>query len=167
MPHYGDAHRPPWNATNSIFVMFAGVVDLIMMNGIREEDKLDVVNTNLTIIYSKLLESLYGTGARNFILLNIPPLERCWQPGENGPSVSKKLKSDGDVYRQRVQNAAEALKKRFKESNVFLLDTEKLFNQALADPNSFPQTSGILNTTTPCMEYQRYVSCFCGSRVIS
>lgn len=155
MPHYGDGHHPPWNATNSIFIMFAGVVDLIMMNGVKDVDKLSAINGNLTVVYSKLLNSLYGTGARNFLLLNMPPLERCWQPGEDGPNISEKLKSDGAVYNQRIQQAAKGLKKTFKDTNVFLLDTDKLFNQALDDPKSFPQTSRILNTTEPCMEYQR------------
>lgn len=157
MPHYGDGHYPSWNATNSIFIMFAGIVDLVVMNGVKDNDKLSAINGNLTLVYSKLLNSLYGTGARNFLLLNTPPMERCWQTGEDGPEIKKKFKSDGVIYNQRIQKAAEALKKKSKDTNVFLLDIESLFNQALDDPKSFPQTSGILNTTEPCLEYQRYV----------
>ena len=72
--------------------------------------------------------------------------------------MSKNLKSNGAVHNERIQQAAKALKKRFQDTNMFLLDTNKLVNQALDDPKAFPQTSGILNTTTPCMEYGRYVS---------
>lgn len=128
------------------------------MNGIREPEKLSAVNGNLTVVYSKLLDSLYGTGARNFLLLSMPPLERCWQPGENGLKVSQKLKTDGAVYNERVHNAARGLKKNFQDTNVWIFDTDNLFKQALDDPKSFPQTSGILNTTAPCAAYQRYLS---------
>ncbi|KAF8852714.1 hypothetical protein BDZ45DRAFT_599510 [Acephala macrosclerotiorum] len=152
MPHYADAHSPSWKASDTLFVMFAGIVDSIMMNGRRDPDDLSNINGNLTLVYSKLLDSLYGAGARNFLLLNVPPLERTWQPEENGQEIKDKLKSDGAVYNQRVKSAAEDLKK-FDGTNVWLFDTNTLFNQALDDPKMFPQTSGILNTTTPCGKY--------------
>ncbi|KUJ10928.1 uncharacterized protein LY89DRAFT_595545 [Mollisia scopiformis] len=153
MSHYGDGHSPPWSASNSLFIMWAGIVDLVMMNGVHDPEALSHINGNLTIVYSRLLNTLYGAGARNFLLLNEPPLERTWQPAEK-EKIKAKFASDVAIYNQRVKNAAFDLKKTFPDSNVFHLNTNDLFNQALDDAKAFPQTSGILNTTDPCPEYQ-------------
>ncbi|CZR68815.1 uncharacterized protein PAC_18715 [Phialocephala subalpina] len=152
MPHYADAHSPPWKASDTLFIMFAGIVDSIMMNGRKDPDDLSNMNGNLTRVYSKLLNSLYGAGARNFLLLNVPPMERTWQPEDIGQEIKDKFKSDVAVYNERVRKAAEELN-TFEGTNVWLFDTNTLFNQALDNPTSFAQTSGILNTTTPCGNY--------------
>ncbi|CZR63615.1 uncharacterized protein PAC_13512 [Phialocephala subalpina] len=103
---------------------------------------------------NSLLDALYGSGARNFAIINVPPLGRTWQPEDRGKEVKEKFKSDVAVYNERVSKAAVALNDRFDDTNVFFLNAHENFNRALDDPKAFPQTSGILNTTDPCVEYQ-------------
>jgi hypothetical protein len=152
MPRYGEAYWTPWKKSDTLFIMFIGINDVSIINPIRGT-ALTEIDRKQGIMHTKLLSTLYGTGARNFLLLNVPPLERCWQPPSVGQDVRDKYASDVGTYNRRVQNVAEGLKAEFKDANVFHFDVNTLFNQALDDPSRFEQLSGILNTTGFCPAY--------------
>lgn len=155
MPNYASAERPGWKANDTLFALFPGVVDCVMMNGIADSELLESINERLTSRLTNLMEGLYGAGARNFLLLNVPPLERTSQlaDGEVAANIRVKYKSDVGTYNKRIEDVAKGLKTRRGDANVFVTDTYSLFNKALDNPKSFETTNGILNTTTPCESY--------------
>lgn len=119
----------------------------------RTGTQLESTNTNLTRTYTKLVSSLYGTGARNFLLLTVPPLERTPYPSYVSQKTIDRHASDTETYNLRVKQVAEELKNRYEDVNLFVFDLHKLFNDALDDVTRFEQTSGIRNTTEYCTKY--------------
>lgn len=126
-----------------------------MMNDITNSSELAEINTKLTARLTNLLEALHGAGGRNFLLLNVPPLERTWQSAdaEKLEAMRTKFKIDVTMYNERIQHVAQVLKRKSENANVFVYDTNSLFNRMLDNVKAFPETSDILNTMTPCSDY--------------
>jgi hypothetical protein len=152
MPRYAEAYWTPWKPDTALFSMFIGINDVMIMNSATGSDLVNI-DRRLEFMHSKLLSSLYGVGARNFLLMTLPPLERVWQPPSTPQEQRDKYETDTIAYNNRVKRVAASLKTEFRDANVFVFDTHTLFNQALDDPTKFEQTKGILNTTDFCPSY--------------
>ncbi|KDN42704.1 hypothetical protein RSAG8_06661, partial [Rhizoctonia solani AG-8 WAC10335] len=66
----GAGNKPsyaPWTATNSLFSTFIGINDL---------NRGAPIAATINTLFS-LQETLYNTGARNFLFINVPPTNRC------------------------------------------------------------------------------------------
>jgi lysophospholipase L1-like esterase len=153
MPKYAEAYWTPWKRDGTLFIMFIGINDVEIMTP-ATGSQLATIYERLEKMHFKLLSSLYGTGARNFLLLTLPPLERVWQPPEIGQDIKNKIGSDTAAYNARVRRVAGKLKTQFPDTNVFVFDVNKLFNRALDDPHQFEQLRGISNTTGFCPSYE-------------
>lgn len=93
MPKYAEAFWTPWSRNDTLFIMFVGINDVMIMNPVTGPALADI-DSRLENIHFKLLSSLYGTGARNFLLLNVPPLERTWHAPRTEQGVIDKHGSD-------------------------------------------------------------------------
>lgn len=133
--------------------MFIGINDVMIMNPVTGPELISIDSRQFKT-HMRLLNSLYGTGARNFLLMNVPPLERVWQPPSVPQSEKDKYGSDALMYNRRIQRVASALKTEYHEANVWVFDVHKIVNEALDDPRRFPQTSGIKNMTEFCKKYE-------------
>ncbi|KUJ14036.1 uncharacterized protein LY89DRAFT_590729 [Mollisia scopiformis] len=152
MPAYAEAYWTPWKRNDTLFMMFVGINDVIIMND-KTGDDLALIDKKLESMHLKLLSSLYGAGARNFLLLNVPPLERIWQPPWVSKEAIEKYGSDAKMYNRRINRVAASLKAEFADANVFVYDVHRLFNEALDEPKRFEQLRGIKNTTEFCPSY--------------
>ncbi|KAF8850272.1 hypothetical protein BDZ45DRAFT_751925 [Acephala macrosclerotiorum] len=170
MPGYAEGFWTPWKSDDTLFIMFIGINDVMIMNPIAGPELISI-DQRLFKTHMKLLNSLYGTGARNFLLMNVPPLERVWQPPSVPQAEKDKYGSDALMYNRRVEKVAGALKGEFDDANVWVFDTHRIVNEALDDPKRFWQTSGIKNTTEFCKKYELgtpttdYFDSECGIRV--
>ena len=153
MPYYGSAHKPAWKATNTLFIMFCGINDIVNMETKANAMEVAAIDANLTLAYSRYLEALYGAGARNFLLLNVPPLERTWQEEAVRKTRIPKFKAGVVSWNQRIEQVVKGLKTQHSDASVFLFDTNQLLHQALDDPTRFPATRSIQNTSEFCKLY--------------
>jgi phospholipase/lecithinase/hemolysin len=76
----------------------------------------------------ELARALHGAGGRNFLLLNVPPLERTWQPvdGEAAEETRGNFERDVGVCNERIEKVARELNRKNRDVNVFMYDTNLL-----------------------------------------
>ena len=97
---------------------------------------------------------LYQSGARNFLILNVPPVNRAPLTTALGSSDIQLEASDITDFNNRIQTLASNLTDEYSDTTVFVYDTRTLFNQVLDDPQQFNETAGYKNTTGYCVAYE-------------
>ena len=98
---------------------------------------------------------LYDTGIRNFLIMNVPPLDRDPDSLNQTDGFRASMVRYIGVFNFRLKFLAINLASRFPETTVFQFDTNWLFTLALNNPKSFAETSGFTNTTAFCSVYQQ------------
>lgn len=105
----------------------------------------------LLILYFCQIDELYARGARSFLFLTVPPLERTPLFLQQGPSTVAKVRSATNDYNAQLASRVASLAKTYKNiGQVTLFDTGKVFNTLL--DNS--QTFGFVNATGYSEAYQ-------------
>lgn len=146
----------PWSTDDTLFAVFIGINDVgnSYFEGVPATTTL---NDEIFDVYSGLVQMLYNTGARNFLFLNVPPVDRSPLTQAEGASAAAQEAADLAAFNTAITNMASELKKTHTDTNVFTFDTNSLFTKVLDNPKSFPQTSIYKNTTTFCVDYEKYV----------
>jgi phospholipase/lecithinase/hemolysin len=92
-------------------------------------------------------------GARNFLFLSVPPVERA-------PVTLEDVASDEIIegaaiqeWNGRLIKLVRQLQEKHTDVTIFTLDTYAIFNAVLNNPKVFPQTAGYGNTTSYCEAY--------------
>ena len=100
---------------------------------------------------------LYAAGARNFLFLNVPAVDRS--PGQlvQSRTAQEDLASYIGTFNFRLGALVYNLAQRHLDATVFFFDTNFLFTAVLDNNTKFPETAGYLNTTTYCPAYMEYV----------
>ncbi|KAL4788959.1 hypothetical protein BDV19DRAFT_395492 [Aspergillus venezuelensis] len=149
VPYY--ASNGTWESTTTLFAIWIGV------NDINRSYMGDYTSTNEADFeqYRAVLDTLYELGARNFLLLNAPPLERS--PAVTGfetayVRIPRCLNMTTD-WNDRLENLQEDIRNNYQDSNVFLLDTNAMFNEVIDDPAKYDQTAVYKDTTSQCGAY--------------
>ncbi|KAG5728039.1 Thermolabile hemolysin [Termitomyces sp. T112] len=108
----------PWTPCNSLFITWVGINDC---SHTREHKE------SMTRLF-KLQEELYGAGARNFLFVDVPPIDRS-------PAVPKGRKSTVyQDYNAELETSAEEFAKQHPETTVLLHSSAATFNRFLDSP---------------------------------
>jgi len=144
----------PWTSGDTLFAIFIGINDVgnSYGDGLPETTTL---NGLIFDVYSGLVQTLYNTGARNFLFLNVPPVDRSPLTKAQGAAAVAEETADLAAFNAGIADMAATLKKNHTDTNVFTYDTNSLWNQVLDNPESFPQTSIYKNTTDYCFAYEK------------
>jgi len=143
----------PWSPKDTLFAVFIGINDVGNSYG-QGVPATTTLNKLIFDVYSGLIQELYNTGARNFLFLNVPPVQRAPLTTAQGAAAIALEKADLADFNTRIANLTSSLKKSHTDTNIFAFDTNSLFNKVLDNPKSFPQTSLYKNTTDFCAAYQ-------------
>ncbi|KAG8901466.1 hypothetical protein FRB99_005295 [Tulasnella sp. 403] len=131
-----DEDRVPWDESNSLFVIWVGTNDVAY----ADFDAPD----GLTLLFEWVFK-LHEAGARNFLILNVPPLPRP----ENEASMTS------PVWLNRVRRCNEwnnmlpqflsDFTASYPETSMFLFDAYKLFSDMFAEPtkHGFEEGAGM------------------------
>jgi phospholipase/lecithinase/hemolysin len=154
LPIYG-AHptSAPWTSKTSLFAFFIGINDVGNSWYLNNATLYDSIFST----YAGLLEQVYSTGARNFLFLNVPPVNLSpliTTQNDNGYATEYEGKSIVD-WNARLVNMTKALKTKHADVTVFVHDTNALFMQVIKDPKSYEQTKGLKNVTGYCDAYKK------------
>ncbi|KAF8601028.1 hypothetical protein BDV93DRAFT_525072 [Ceratobasidium sp. AG-I] len=131
LPHAGTKPAyAPWTATNSLFATFVGINDL---------------NTGANIPSSMatlfdLQEVLYMAGARTFLFINVPPMNRA-PLGNNNPNWASIVAT----WNTQLQIFASAFQAKYMDVTTFYYDSRSLYNKLLDNPSAYGFTD--VNTT--------------------
>lgn len=158
--------RIPWDPAATLFTAYFGVndVEVSVTNATaagswdqefktygRLLDEVSYPNPYGHDPLSLTISQLYHTGARNFLIPNLAPMDLA--PGA-GPGL-KPLIAD---WNTRLETMARNLTSAYDEVTLFFFDTNLLFQQVINDPSSYPETKGLTNVTEYCPAYQKYGS---------
>ncbi|KAF8601029.1 hypothetical protein BDV93DRAFT_608395 [Ceratobasidium sp. AG-I] len=119
----------PWSATNSLFATFIGINDLNSGANIA---------TTLTTLFN-LQESLYTAGARNFVFINVPPMNRA--PFSNNNTA---LAANITTWNTQLQTYATAFQAKHSDIATFYYDSWSLYTKLLNNPSTY----GFTDVTT-------------------
>lgn len=140
-----------WTPQNSLFSTFFGINDVMIFN--RSNPHFD----QLFETYENVIGKLYDASARNFLIINVPPIDKspavtARKPADHLPGVG--YKAGVDEINVRTRLLAKHLRSKYKDITVFEFDIHELFERVIANPKSIPQTAGYKNTASFCSEYQ-------------
>lgn len=154
LPRYGSHPADaPWTGKDSLFAFFIGINDVGNSWWLNNATLYDTIFTR----YAGLLDQVYKTGARNFLFLSVPPVNLApltLNKDDNGYSVEAEGKVILD-WNRRLTALTKAFKKSHTDSQIFVHDTYKVFNDVIKKPKAYPQTSGYKNVTGYCAAYEK------------
>jgi phospholipase/lecithinase/hemolysin len=144
----------PWSSDDTLFAIFDGI------NDVQNSWNIDLpatttLNNNVFAVYRGLVDELYYAGARNFLFVNVPPVDRAPLNTVNSAEDQAAVKADILAWNTLLAAMVQDLKKTYPDVNVFTVDANLLFTQVLDNPASNPLSAGYLNTTSYCDAYQK------------
>lgn len=151
IPVYAD--QPsffPWQSDNTLFAIFDGINDVGNSYGAKNAS----LNGIIFAEYAGLVDELYQTGARNFLFLNVPPVNRSPLTTAQGASAESLEAADIADWNSRLYKLAQNLTDAYHDVTAFYFDTNRVFTEVLDDPCSFAQTCPYKNTTDYCAAYE-------------
>ncbi|KAJ7706862.1 GDSL lipase/esterase [Mycena rosella] len=138
-----------WNSSNSLFAIWIGINDC--------GDSFSWTNTTqpafnkiLMARLSTQIEELYSFGARSFLFLTVPPVNRAALFLEQGHATTSLLASDIENYNAQLAETAKEFQTSHKGFEATIFDTQPIFNTLLDNAKTF----GFSNSTGFCDAYQ-------------
>ncbi|KDQ60958.1 carbohydrate esterase family 16 protein [Jaapia argillacea MUCL 33604] len=119
------ASRPdhaPWKENNTLFITWVGIND---SSWIDIDEIPEVVQTLFD-----LQGDLYGCGARNFLLVDIPPLHR-----KNKVGLRQQMKYE--TWNTNLRKGIIPFTTKYPEATAMIYSSWDTFNRVLDDPTSF------------------------------
>ncbi|KAL8651476.1 MAG: hypothetical protein Q9210_003231 [Variospora velana] len=152
VPTYATNSGVEWTGSNSLFTVFFGINDVILSYGQRNS----TLNFLLIKSYENYVQKLYAAGARNFLFMNVPPIDRS--PGTLARDAATQARMAGYIgeFNFRLILLVYNFAVHYPDTTVWLFDTNWLFTRLLNNgPGSFQETSGYVNVTDYCTAYQQ------------
>ncbi|KAL9597486.1 MAG: hypothetical protein Q9219_005119 [cf. Caloplaca sp. 3 TL-2023] len=147
-PYYVRKRTSGWNSSDSLFILFLGLNDAN-----RSWNKKDLrINDAVFSSYLRSLNQLYRYGARNFVLNDVPPIDRG--PHVNKPDASIEAQDIND-FNYRMTRLFASFTKQHKDVSMSLFNTNKVFSLVIDDPSVYPQTAIYKDTTGSCAAYEQ------------
>ncbi|KAL6702900.1 hypothetical protein ACN47E_000801 [Coniothyrium glycines] len=153
LPRYGSHPADaPWTSASSLFAFFIGINDVGNSWWLGNNTLYDAIFSE----YAQLLDSVYSTGARNFLFLSTPPVNLApLTLNQDDGGYAKE--AEGKVildWNSRLKNMTATFAAKHKGVKVFVHDTYGVFNKIIQNPKAYPQTAGLKNVTGYCEAYQ-------------
>lgn len=146
---------PDWQGEDSVFAFWIGIND-VGNSWWYEEPKLSELYDEIFTLYADLVAQIYDVGGRNFVFLNVPPVDRSPMMIDQGPEAAEGEKKIIARWNELVEGIAIDLKTTHTdEVNVWTYDTNLSFGEVLDDPTAYEATANMKNVTDFCQAYSR------------
>lgn len=157
--HPSAPDAPAWQGNDTLFAIWIGINDIgnSFYKGVEGPNGTAVLNSRIFAVYSDLVGMLYNTGARNFVFLTVPPVDRSPLATSNDKASQALEKADIAAFNGLLREtlAVDLKDTHPDKTNVWVVDTGAPFNAVLDNPAAFAQTANIKNTTAFCDAYQK------------
>lgn len=106
--------------------------------------------------YERRISNLYRSGARNFLFINVPPIDRSptTRLRDNSAALIPRQRSMIKEWNSNLLKLVNSLKKKHRDTTVIHFDSHSLFNQVMNRPRQFRETALYQDTRTACMPYK-------------
>lgn len=105
--------------------------------------------------YTSLIDQLYASGARQFLFLNVPPVDRSPLTYTATASAQILQAQRISLFNSGIASLAFRLASKGDSSTqVLLYGAHSLFTQVLDTPQAFPETALYKNTNNYCFAYE-------------
>lgn len=136
-----------WRPQTTLFGIWIGFND--MTNG-RRKNKDPLVFEKSIDEYARLVGELYRSGARNFLFLTLPPVERTPMIIAWGSSKVRRVTADVAEWNRNLAKLVQDLEERHPDVTTFTYDIHKLFTEVMDDHTQYEITRPYLNMTDYC-----------------
>jgi phospholipase/lecithinase/hemolysin len=154
MPAYGvmptSRRRVQWTGDDSLFLFFIGINDVLNTYNANNPSLVAKIFSE----YTGLVEQVYSSGARNFLFLDVPPLQKSPMSQKYPASLSKEQAALKN-WASRLDGLASALKSRHPEVMARTFSTYNVFDKIIENPRAFPQTSNLKEIADFCDQYSK------------
>jgi phospholipase/lecithinase/hemolysin len=125
--------------SNGLYVIWAGANDYQSSPVIDPSQSVGNIENSIV--------SLYNSGARNFVIPNLPDLGKTSRALSLGQEVSTNLTNLSDTHNLLLAEDLSNLSQSQADINIIPVDTNSLFDEILANPTKF----GFTNITESCV----------------
>jgi len=127
----GKRFNKNWNSTSTLFAVWIGANDVK-----RIKEKYERL-TKLQKVYFKILENLYNAGARNFLLINILPLEKAAAYYYHPDQLNIYLKKNVFNFNKYLIENSKKFFSKFSDINLFYYDINKKLTNIIDNCNKY------------------------------
>ncbi|BGP40915.1 hypothetical protein JCM10450v2_004920 [Rhodotorula kratochvilovae] len=144
----GDETEVKWTGEGSLFTVFFGINDMGFL-GLQGGHNASDLIPRVVASYDASISALYARGARNFLLVLVPPTYRSPYIRSFGEDKVAEFVDNINVYTLALTDAIASLAARFPAAALTTYDTTPLFNSILDDAASF----GFTVSASSCVAY--------------
>jgi phospholipase/lecithinase/hemolysin len=134
----GVAHKPataPWTSANSLFSIWIGINDI--GNSFGNGGNRDAFDDTLLAAYFALVQQLYGAGARKFLFINVPPVNRSpLMLAESAASQALEASVIAD-FNTKLATQVSSFKANNTGVTTWLWDSNAAFTTILNNPTAY------------------------------
>ncbi|KAG9318920.1 carbohydrate esterase family 16 protein [Chiua virens] len=139
-----------WNSTNSLFAIWIGINDVGNSFDWTNITQFQFYGTLTDRLFSQV-DDLYNAGARNFLFLTVPPINRARAFLQIGPKAVAQVGTEVMNYNTQLTQKVRDFEQNHTDlDGVTVLDTQPIFNTLLDEW----QTFGFVNVTGYCAAYE-------------
>ncbi|KAM0421318.1 hypothetical protein ACHAPT_010848 [Fusarium lateritium] len=124
----------PWTASNTLAGVWIGVNDV--GNSFWAPNVTDIMESAVTR-YFELLQVLYDSGLRRFVLLSVPPTHLTPTMFQQGEENVTRLLSAITLYNNHLTSKLSAFTRANRKAKITLVDTSRAFNEAVKNPKIY------------------------------
>ncbi|GAB7343402.1 hypothetical protein MBLNU457_1436t2 [Dothideomycetes sp. NU457] len=153
LPTYSGKAVLPWASHDTLFAMFFGINDI--GNEYKAEEAF--LASHVFKVYNELIDELYQTGARNFLFMNVPPVDRSpWMTSGIPPLPGWPAFYQADIadFNARLIEMVNKFARTYSDVTVFMFDTHGIFSRVLDEPCAYAETCSLRDTAHYCENYQ-------------
>ena len=126
-----------WSSESTLFICFFGINDIYY----TYNHQYARIAKKVFYSYRTNIDTLYAQGARNFLILNVPPLDLA--PAFNTEHIEAGLLANAITdFNFRISKLVSAVSDSYPDAAFFGYDTHSLFQRILNDPASM---MGLIN----------------------
>ncbi|RYP04654.1 hypothetical protein DL764_004316 [Monosporascus ibericus] len=145
---------PSWTGKDSVFAFWIGINDVGNSWWLAPAER-GPLYARIFELYAALAAQLREQGARNFVFVNVPPVDRSPLMIGQGPENAAAERAVIAEWNARVADLAAALKAAGPdEVDAWVYDANASYEAALDDPTVFEATAELRNVTGYCEAYQ-------------
>ena len=144
--HIDRRPHTTWKSATTLFATWFGVNEV----SFAVENNIHLPYEAIFATYSSSFDRLHALGARNFLIINVPPVDTVIVTNMDHKSSPQAYIKDFNI---RLDQMHKKLRRRHKDATYFLFDVHSVWSRVLQAPHDFGHYTDLRNVTGWCPYY--------------